>query len=85
MLDLRLDRMIEEKADQLGVNSDLLKEIYTSRTEKELNKGGRLDKLIDGADVLKAKRYFERKDGKTYSIFQVKVELSKELRRFVLG
>ena len=54
-------------------------------TKANINEYGRFDDLISTADRSLAKEYFEKKEGKTLSAFQVTKNINKLLKEFILN
>ncbi len=70
----------------LGIDASKLTAIMNSGvTEANINEYGRFDDLRSTADKTLAKEYFEKKEGKTLSVFQVNKNINKLLKEFILS
>ena len=87
------DYQLHAKNDQsenlkkaLGIDISKLTAIMNSGvTKANINEYGRFDDLISTADRSLAKEYFEKKEGKTLSAFQVTKNINKLLKEFILN
>ncbi len=76
---------IQNVADALGVNFDLLKEMKTTRlTPENLNEFGRFDALMRSIDMKKAKAFFEEQEKCKLIPPKVKIKSDAFLRDFLL-
>ncbi len=76
---------IHRLADSLGIDESKLRAIMSSHvTEQDIDAFGRLTDLENTVDINKAKAYFESKEGKKISQFDVFSEVDELLRSFIL-
>ena len=76
---------IQDLAIVLGVDTKLLKDILKDKvTEDNINKYGRFDELRETVDKEKAKKYFEKLEGKELKPFEVNIKVHSFLKKFLL-
>ena len=69
----------------LGVDEIKLRKLMSLKVnENNLDEFGRFNELIKTADTAKAKLFFEQKQGKVLSDFEVNIKTSRLLRKFIL-
>ncbi|KTF13432.1 type I restriction endonuclease subunit R, EcoR124 family [Pseudoalteromonas sp. H105] len=79
------NKKINELVDDLGVDKSLLIELMSSViNEKNINQFGRFDNLKATVDIIKAKAYFEGKDGSSIPPFKLRIKVDKHLQDFIL-
>ena len=82
----RENAKIQNVADALGVNFDLLKEMKATRlTPENLNEFGRFDALMKSMDIKKAKAFFEEQEKCKLIPPKVKIKSDAFLREFLLS
>ena len=78
--------LIENFAERFGCDEDMLKNmIDSSLSEDNINEYGRFDKLVDSVDLVKAKDFFEQKEGRVLKNKDVVKKTSSVLRMLVLS
>lgn len=76
---------VEKVIDALGVDEGLLSTMAgLNLTEANINEFGRFDELKDSLDKTRAKAFFEKKEGKSLSLFKVNTRAAALLKRFIL-
>ena len=71
--------------EALGIDGDLLATMVAlDLTESNINEFGRFDDLKDSVDKVRAKAFFEQKEGKSLPPFKVNTRAAALLKRFVL-
>jgi len=79
------NKQIKDISTVFGLDENMLRDLMKLQlTEANLNELGRFVKLTATVDKVKAKTYFESKEGSPISGFAVNMKISKELQRFVL-
>lgn len=79
------DDQLDSVVRALGIDRVLLVELMSaSVTELNINEFGRFDKLCDGADHVRAKAFFEARDGAALPPFKVGMKIDRLLRSFIL-
>ena len=79
------NKQIENIAEILGLDLSKLKNLMSLKvTEKNINEFGRFDELLSTVDKSKAKKFFEVKENKEISDFEVNLKLYAYLRKFIL-
>ena len=53
-------------------------------SDANINEFGRFDALKNSVDEVKAKTYFEQRDGQTLSTFKLNIKIDKLLQNFIL-
>ena len=77
---------VMQLVDVLGLDKAKLNALLSTRiTDSNINEYGRFDALKDTVDKVKAKDYFERRDGASLSVFKVNMEIDALLSQFVLS
>lgn len=77
---------ITQFADELGVDAESLLNFMNMRPNKQnIDDFGRFTDLKNSVDRTVAKRFFEKKEGKSISDFDVSMKIDKYLREFILG
>ena len=72
--------------EALGIDGDLLATMVAlDLTESNINEFGRFDDLKDSVDKVRAKAFFEQKEGKSLPPFKVNTRAAALLKRFILG
>lgn len=85
--------MVNAKNDQIhraaiaiGVNENMLRNMINLKlNEHNINEYGRLDELKNTADTNKAKKYFEKLEGRKLSPPKAFIKLDNFLRKFILS
>lgn len=68
-----------------GIDEKLLKQMLElGLTESNINDYGRLDRLMESADLDRVKAYFENVEGRKLKMFKVRMKLDAMLREFIL-
>ncbi len=76
---------IHQVSEDLGLAEDMLRELMNTHiTRENLNEFNRFTKLVQSADITKAKIFFEQRGQQTLSIFQVRRMLDEYLRKYLL-
>ena len=76
---------VHRLADAFGMSEPKLREMMNLKlTEANINEYGRYDSLKDTVDKIKARAFFEHKQGGNISPPKVNILLDKQLRRFLL-
>lgn len=71
--------------EALGIDGDLLATMVAlDLTESNINEFGRFDDLKDSVDKVRAKAFFEQKEGKSLPPFKVNTRAAALLKRFIL-
>jgi type I restriction enzyme R subunit len=79
------DDQLDSVVGALGIDRSLLVEFMsTNITDVNINEYGRFDKLCDSADRVRAKAFFEAKDGIALPSFKVGMKIDQLLRGFIL-
>lgn len=80
------NQQIQNFIKTFGIDEQKLKNMMNMRLTKEnINDYNRFDDLIKTVDKLKAKEYFEKKEGKDLSLPRVNIKTDKILREFILS
>ena len=75
----------ERVVEALGVDGGLLSTMVgLDLTEANINEFGRFDNLKDSVDKVRAKAFFEQREGKTLPPFKVNTRAAALLKRFIL-
>ena len=76
---------VERIVEALGIDGELLATMAAlDLTESNINEFGRFDDLKDSVDKLRAKAFFEEKEGKTLPLFKVNTRAAALLKKFIL-
>ena len=76
---------VERIVEALGIDGELLDTMAAlDLTESNINEFGRFDDLKDSVDKVRAKAFFEQKEGKTLPLFKVNTRAAALLKRFIL-
>lgn len=77
---------VERCAEALGVDAQKLEELVNAGlNEQNINDFGRFDVLKDTLDRVRAKEFFERKEGATIPAFKVVMKADAFLRQFIIA
>jgi len=77
---------IRDVTDALGLDEIKLRQLINAHVnENNINEFGRFDALLNSVNTIKAKQYFEYKEGHTIPTFKVKIKVDKLLRDFILN
>ena len=80
------DDIIRQVASSLGVDEAKLREFKKSKiTEEDIDKLGRFTALKASADLVKAKAFFESKEGHALPIPRVRQRIDAALRNFIIN
>lgn len=80
-----IGKQISELAEVFGMNESQLHDMIELKlTETNINEYGRFDNLKDTVDKVKARAYFEKKQGQSISPAKVNILVDALLRRFLL-
>ena len=76
---------VERIVEALGIDGELLATMAAlDLTESNINEFGRFDDLKDSVDKVRAKAFFEQKEGKTLPLFKVNTRAAALLKKFIL-
>ena len=76
---------VERIVEALGIDGELLAAMAAlDLTESNINEFGRFDDLKDSVDKVRAKAFFEQKEGKTLPLFKVNTRAAALLKKFIL-
>ena len=76
---------VERIVEALGIDGELLDTMAAlDLTESNINEFGRFDDLKDSVDKVRAKAFFEQKEGKTLPLFKVNTRAAALLKKFIL-
>ena len=76
---------VQRVVEALGIDGDLLTAMVAlDLTESNINEFGRFDDLKDSIDKVRAKAFFEQKEGKDLPPFKVNTRAAALLKRFIL-
>ena len=76
---------VQRVVEALGIDGDLLTAMVAlDLTESNINEFGRFDDLKDSIDKVRAKAFFEQKEGKSLPPFKVNTRAAALLKRFIL-
>lgn len=76
---------VQRVVEALGIDGDLLTAMVAlDLTESNINEFGRFDDLKDSVDKVRAKAFFEQKEGKSLPPFKVNTRVAALLKRFIL-
>lgn len=76
---------VQHVVEALGIDGDLLTAMVAlDLTESNINEFGRFDDLKDSVDKVRAKAFFEQKEGKSLPPFKVNTRVAALLKRFIL-
>lgn len=76
---------VQRVVEALGIDGDLLTAMVAlDLTESNINEFGRFDDLKDSVDKVRAKVFFEQKEGKSLPPFKVNTRAAALLKRFIL-
>ncbi len=76
---------VQRVVEALGIDGDLLTAMVAlDLTESNINEFGRFDDLKDSVDKVRAKAFFEQKEGKSLPPFKVNTRAAALLKRFIL-
>lgn len=76
---------VQRVVEALGIDGDLLTAMVAlDLTESNINEFGRFDYLKDSIDKVRAKAFFEQKEGKDLPPFKVNTRAAALLKRFIL-
>ena len=76
---------VERVVEALGIDGELLTTMAAlDLTESNINEFGRFDDLKDSVDKVRAKAFFEQKEGKTLPLFKVNTRAAALLKKFIL-
>lgn len=76
---------VERIVEALGIDGELLATMAAlDLTESNINEFGRFDDLKDSVDKVRAKAFFEQKEGKTLPLFKVNTRATALLKKFIL-
>ena len=76
---------VQRVVEALGIDGDLLTAMVAlDLTESNINEFGRFDDLKDSVDKVRAKAFFEQKEGKSLLPFKVNTRAAALLKRFIL-
>ena len=76
---------VQRVVEALGIDGDLLTAMVAlDLTESNINEFGRFDDLKDSIDKVRAKAFFEQKEGKNLPPFKVNTRAAALLKRFIL-
>ena len=76
---------IHHFSDAIGIDEEKLRSMMELKlTENNINEFGRLDELKNTIDKLKAKAYFEKKEGTKLNSPKVNIRIDKLIREFIL-
>ena len=76
---------VQRVVEALGIDADLLTAMVAlDLTESNINEFGRFDDLKDSIDKVRAKAFFEQKEGKSLPPFKVNTRAAALLKRFIL-
>lgn len=76
---------VERVIEALGIDGELLATMAAlDLTESNINEFGRFDDLKDSVDKVRAKAFFEQKEGKTLPLFKVNTRVAALLKKFIL-
>ncbi len=79
------ENQIREIVKGLGVDETLLKRLLSLHVTKDnLNEYDRFGQLMNTVDKVKAKQYFEDKEGRAIKAFEVNIKADELLRKFIL-
>ena len=80
------ENQIRKCAEIFGLNEPLLREFMLSAvSSSDINAYGKFKRLMDSADMVKVKAYFDAKEGVSLPEFQVIIMLDDLLRKFILN
>lgn len=76
---------VERVVGALGIDGELLATMAAlDLSESNINEFGRFDDLKDSVDKVRAKAFFEQKEGKTLPLFKVNTRAAALLKKFIL-
>ena len=76
---------IHRCAEVFGLDEELLRDFSkTVVNEANINEFNRFDRLVDSADMGKARKYLEEMEGRPIPTFKVRMKLSALLRKFII-
>ena len=76
---------VQRVVEALGIDGDFLTAMVAlDLTESNINEFGRFDDLKDSVDKVRAKAFFEQKEGKSLPPFKVNTRAAALLKRFIL-
>ena len=76
---------VQRVVEALDIDGDLLTAMVAlDLTESNINEFGRFDDLKDSVDKVRAKAFFEQKEGKSLPPFKVNTRVAALLKRFIL-
>ena len=76
---------IHRCAESFAMDEQQLRNMMSMRlTAENINEFGRLDKLLETADVQKAQLYFEKRDNTKWLTPFVKIELNNLIKKFII-
>ena len=79
------NKQVDSLVEALGVDRELLENLLgLAITEANINDYGRFDDLVSSVDKVKAREYFQNKEGKSIPPFKVNMRTDALLRRFLL-
>lgn len=80
------NKQIKRLAKDFGLDETKLRNIMSSKvTDSNINEYGRFDELLNTIDLEKSKNTLEKRHGKQYKTYEVKIKVNELLRRFVLN